>query len=317
MNEAASRDWPIPARLNLALSIAGWPLAAACLWLGSHAANGWELAAACIGFALVNNMLFSLLHEAVHGVFHPNPRVNDWFGRVCAAFFPTGFLVQRVCHLGHHRRNRTDVELYDYCPPHTSMWLARFRLGCLLTGFYWLSVPLGCLLYILGVFRLRLFRERVAGFYGMQPLVEDVCQAPARRVAGDILFSLAVQTALFLLLDLRLAGWLACYWSFALLWCSMQYSTHAWTPRDVRNGAWNLRTNRLARAIFLNYHDHLAHHRHPRVPWIHLPRLVTAGEVRPAWWRIYLSLWRGPRPTLDPGPPPLPVHWDAASDGIP
>lgn len=317
MSASPSREWPIPVRPNMALSVAGWLLAAGCLWLASHATRGWELAVACFGFALVNNTLFSLLHESVHGIFHPNRPVNDGFGRVSAAFFPTGFLVQRVSHLGHHRRNRTDAELFDYCPPGTSMPVAWFRLGCLLTGCYWSAAPLGCLLYVLGVFRLRLFRERVADFYGLRPMVEDVCNAPARRVAGEILFALAFQATLAVLLDLTLVGWFACYWSFALLWCSVQYSTHAWTPRDIRDGAWNLRVNPVARAVFLNYHYHLAHHRHPSVPWIHLPRLVDGGEARPAWWRVYLSLWRGPRRAVEPEPGIPPADLERELESVP
>jgi hypothetical protein len=38
----------------------------------------------------------------------------------------------------------------------------------------------------------------------------------------------------------------------------------------------------------------LAHHRHPNVPWIHLPRFVRRDDPRPSFWSIYLRLWRGP-----------------------
>jgi fatty acid desaturase len=303
MTATASRlPWPIPARLNIALAVTAWTAAAGFLWLASHAEVWWHWLLACVGFALVNNTIFSLMHEAVHGVFHPERRANEAYGRVCAAFFPTGFIIQRVCHLGHHRRNRTDVELYDYCPPGTPMWLAGFRLFCLLGGFYWLSVPIACLLYAAGVVQTRVFREKVAEFYGMRPMVEDVCKAPPRRVMAEILFSAAFQVVLFVSLDLNWAGWLACYWAFALVWCAVQYATHAWTPRDIRNGAWNLRVSGLTRALFLNYHYHLAHHQHPAAPWSALPDLIDATRPRPGWARIYWSLWLGPRHTTEPDP---------------
>jgi len=298
--------WPIPARLNVTLAVTAWMAAAGFLWLGSHAQVWWQWPVACLGFALVNNTIFSLMHEAVHGVLHPERRLNDGFGRVCAAFFPTGFVIQRVCHLGHHRRNRTDGELFDYCTPGTPMWLARFRLFCLLGGFYWLSVPLACVLYAAGILQTGVFRERVAAFYGMRPMVEDICRAPPRRVLAEILLSAAFQALVFLSLDLSWTGWLACYWSFALVWCSVQYATHAWTPRDIRNGAWNLRVSRLTRALFLNYHYHLAHHQNPAAPWTVLPGLIDPTVQHPGWARIYWSLWRGPRRTTepDPGAPP-------------
>ena len=50
---------------------------------------GWRIAAA-LAFSFVNNTIFALLHEAVHGLVHPRRAVNDAFGRLMAAFFPTG-----------------------------------------------------------------------------------------------------------------------------------------------------------------------------------------------------------------------------------
>ena len=294
--------WPIPARLNIALALTSWSLAAGLLWLGSHAEAWWQWLFACLGFALVNNTIFSLLHESVHGVFHANRSLNEAFGRISAAFFPTGFTIQRVSHLGHHRRNRTDLELYDYVTPGTPMWLAGFRLLCLLGGFYWLSVPLACVLYALGILQSRVFHEQVAEFYGMRPMVEDICRAPPKRVMAEILFSAGIQMGLFIILDLNWLGWLSCYWSFALLWCSVQYATHAWSPRDIRNGAWNLQVSALTRALFLNYHYHLAHHQHPAAPWNALPELIDHSLPRPSWARIYWSLWLGPRRTSEPDP---------------
>ena len=35
-------------------------------------------------------------------------------------------------------------------------------LFCLLAGFYWLSVPLACVLYSTGILQTRVFREKVA-----------------------------------------------------------------------------------------------------------------------------------------------------------
>ena len=132
---------------------------------------------------------------------------------------------------------------------------------------------------------------------------------------SEILLTAAIQLALFLSLDLNWAGWLACYWSFALVWCAVQYATHAWTPRDIRNGAWNLSVGPLTRAVFLNYHYHLAHHQHPAAPWTALPGLIDQTRPRPGWARIYWSLWLGPRRTTepDPGTPALDLERDLES----
>jgi fatty acid desaturase len=104
-------------------------------------------------------------------------------------------------------------------------------------------------------------------------------------------------------LDLTLLGWTSCYGAFALNWCALQYTDHAWAPRDLRHGAWNLKVNRVVQYLFLNYHHHLAHHENPKVPWVHLHRFVDFSKPRPSFLRIYLSLWKGPRPIPDPAAP--------------
>ena len=87
-----------------------------------------------------------------------------------------------------------------------------------------------------------------------------------------------------------------CYAAFALNWSSLQYADHAWSELDVKEGAWNLRVNKVVQWLFLNYHHHKAHHQHPDVPWVHLHHHVDFSEPRPSFFRIYLSMWRGPRP---------------------
>lgn len=295
----------IPGALNIGLALAAYGAAAWLLWAASHAQSLWLVAAAALAFSYVANTIFSLLHESVHGIFHPRRSVNDLFGVVGAAFFPTSFHLQRVVHFGHHRRNRTDDELFDHYTPTQNRWRKRFHLYCLLTGFFWMSAPLGCLLYLTGpAFRSRLFKEVIARFYGFEPMVADLLRAPTRTLYLEIVFTLCFQAALVWALDLSLLGWCACYGAFALNWCSLQYTDHAWTTRDIRNGASNLRVNRLVQWIFLNYHHHLAHHQNPTVPWIHLPRFVDWSVPRPSYLRNYLRLWLGPTLTHEPAPRP-------------
>lgn len=137
-------------------------------------------------------------------------------------------------------------------------------------------------------------------------MVRDIGIEPRGRVWLEVLFSTCFQVSMWLMLDLNWVAWLACYWAFGLNWSALQYADHAWSVRDVREGAWNLRVSRLARAIFLNYHCHLAHHRSPGTPWTYLPQLVNPRESQPSFWKIYFSLWGGARPA-PPGPGPLPL----------
>jgi fatty acid desaturase len=304
---------PIPYQLNIALIAIAGSAAAGLLWAASHADGVAVMLAAAIAFSYVNNTLFSLLHEATHGTLHPHRRANDLLGVLCAAFFPTGFTVQRIAHLGHHRRNRTDLELFDYVLPGENRWRKAYIIGCLLAGSYWALMPGAVIALFLDPHlpRRRGFRRLGRYFYGFIPFVEDLARAPAHRVRAEMAITLAWQLGMFVLLDLSWQGWLVCYWAFGLNWSSLQYADHAWSVRDIRNGAWNLRVNPVVQWLFLNYHHHLAHHQHPCVPWLHLPKFVDFSAPRRSFMGQYLSLWGGPRLAPEPAPAAPPPEFMA------
>ena len=296
----ASSPDPIPVAWNLALTALGIATASTCLWIACHAGSVWIRLAAALVFSYVNNTLFSLLHESVHGVLHPDRRWNEALGRVLAAFFPTALGFQRVFHLGHHRRNRTEAEQFDYLRPGDNRFLKLAQWYAILTGLYWVFSPLGCLVYLISPrsFRSALVRGEsgVAAQTSAEAMLSGFDERPSAVMRLEILLSIAVQAALFLALGLDWAGWLLCYAAFAVNWSSLQYADHAWSKLDVHDGAWNLRVNPVIRFLFLNYHHHRAHHQHPSVPWIHLPRHVDLAEERPTFLGIWLGMWRGPRP---------------------
>lgn len=286
----------IPGTLNALLTIA---VAAACGVLLRIASHGtlWQLALAALAFSFVNNTMFSLLHESVHGIAHADRRVNEAIGIVAAAFFPTALSLQRIFHLGHHAHNRTAQEQFDYIRPHDRPLLKRAQWYSILTGLYWLFVPLGGLAYLLvpSLFTRSLTHD-TAMQTGATSMFAGLANAPRTRIRIELLFTIAMQVALFMLLDLSATGWIACYAAFAINWSSLQYTDHAFSKLDVRDGAWNLRVNPLTRLLFLNYHHHLAHHRHPHISWIHLGHYIDPAEERPSFWAIYWRMWRGPRP---------------------
>ncbi len=286
----------IPGTLNLVLTLAAAFACCGALWAASHG-SPWQLALAAIAFSFVNNTMFSLLHESVHGIAHANRRVNESLGIFAAAFFPTSLSLQRVFHLAHHARNRTVDEQFDYLRPDDRVWLKRAQWYAILTGLYWIFVPLGGVAYLLfpSVFT-RVARRADATQTGASSMFQHVDEAPRTRIRLELLFTIAMQVALFVALDLNVVGWLACYAAFAINWSSLQYTDHAFSKLDVRDGAWNLRVNPITRALFLNYHHHLAHHRNPQIPWLRLGDHIDPNEPRPSFWTIYLRMWRGPRP---------------------
>src|SRR5262245_19629295 len=210
------RPVPIPAALNVAIGAMALAVGLVCLWAASHASGWLVVAAAAAIFAAANNTVFCLLHESVHYGYHPSRRINEWSGTLFAAFFPTALPIQRVSHFGHHRRNRTDLELYDYYLPHQSRWLKTYWIYCLLTGFYWAVVPAAGLVYFLFpfVFRSRWFQRGPARWWGFEEFVRDITEQPIGQVWPQVLFTVCLQVSIWRLLDLSATRELVCYGAF-------------------------------------------------------------------------------------------------------
>jgi fatty acid desaturase len=291
--------------MNTIILLASFAILCACLWAASHLGTPAMLLAAWL-FCLFANTPFALMHEAVHGVASASPRWNTFLGIVAGWAFPTSFCMQRVAHLGHHRRNRTDQELYDYYLPRQSRlvrngWL---YLGNLL-GLYWWSVIFSNLLYLAApwAWHSRFFVQRLAPALGFGPYVAELASVLPARLWGELALAFLWQGAMFYMLDLAFWPTLLCYAAFATHWSVLQYANHAWSARDVQNGAWNLKVLPPSRWIALNYHYHRAHHQHPELPWYALPQAVDRNERQPSFWRVYWSLWKGVRPAPPMGAP--------------
>jgi len=305
----------VPGGLNIALGLAAVAGLIVLLWLASHTESTLWFIVTIIVFSYVNNTVFSLLHEAVHGIFHPNRLINEWAGRLLAAFFPTGFTMQRIAHLGHHRRNRTEAELFDYYRPGENLLVKYLQWYGILTGIYWLLPPLSSLLFLLCPMPLIKWairqseKSQLAQQTSAEGMLSGYKNASFTKIKLEILLTILIQAGLVYWLDLTWLGWLGCYAAFGFNWSSLQYTDHAFSERDVYEGAWNLRVNKLIQYIFLNYHHHKAHHQYPHVPWLYLEHYINPNEKRPAFMEIYLKMWAGPRP--------LPGQEAGAADPLP
>jgi fatty acid desaturase len=294
----------IPARLNLLLLSSAALVSAGLLFAASHSDSWAVMLGAALAFSFTANTLFSLLHESVHGILHPDAAINRWGGRFAAAFFPTSLTLQRGFHLTHHRNNRSPIERFDYIERGDIAWLKRLQWYGILTGMYWVVTQIGLIIYLVAPVLLRLPVLRRAGGRTAEQTSSRAYLAvfdntDTRVVRLELLASFAFQALLIVALDLSLIGWVLCYGAFAIHWSALQYADHAYSPLDAHDGAWNLRVNPVSRAFFLNYHYHLAHHRHPTTSWLHLKALVDPAEPQPSFFGVWLSMWRGPR-RLDP-----------------
>jgi fatty acid desaturase len=312
VTEAGGEHRPIPGALNVALLAAVAAADVGALVWASRAATWWSLTAAAIAFSFSNNTVFALLHEAVHGTFHRSSAVNRWAGRFAAAFFPTGFAVQRAFHVTHHRHNRDRFEQFDYVHAGDVRWLKFAQWYAILTGVYWLVTVAGVAVHAvlpraLRVAFLRSADSRAAEQTASRPYLDALDDLPPVVPRLEVAAAFTAQALLCAAFGISAVAWVSCYAAFALNWSSLQYADHAFSPLDNVEGAWNLRVPRPVRWLFLNYHYHLAHHRSPQTSWIHLGKLVRPGDPSPTFLGIWLAMWRGPRPFPGAQPPSAPT----------
>lgn len=306
MKHADTQDasrFAIPAKLNLALSAAVGGAMVGLLWATQQQTSAWGVALCAAGFALTGLPLYALMHEAMHRTLHPSVTVNDAAGFALSALFPGAFTFLRSCHLGHHRRNRTDAELFDGFYPHESAAKKRLTFYALYLGLFWLMVPLATLALL--VWPQLMMAHLVQDAPPAAAMANGIPQRHIRRIRWEAAGAVALQALLIWALGLSWWAWAAAYGAYGLCWSSQNYITHAGSPRHVLNGAFNLRAHRLFSLWVLNFNWHLAHHQHPAVPWVHLPHLDDPDRARPSYLWAFIRFWRGPTVCTEPPPQPL------------
>jgi fatty acid desaturase len=304
-------DMPIPNRLNVMLVVLVFAAAVGLLWLGSWVEHWYSLAGVGVLFSFVLLTNYALLHEAVHGNLHSSSRANFWLGVTAGILFPIPFSMVRATHQGHHLRNRTDFEMFDLYYPTDSRLIKFVQWYGILCGLFWPWIPIGAVLFALcpAVLRSRIFVRARSSHH----LLGDIRAGEVRAIRWQLLLTGAFFAGAFWLLNLHWLHTLVLYACFSLNWSTRQYVGHAFTRRDVIDGAWNLRTSRLMSWILLHGEYDLNHHRRPDVPWWYLPKLTQPGDARPSYLRQYWRQWLGPRPATEPAPEsvqqiPLTIH---------
>jgi fatty acid desaturase len=303
MKTAASPRLPIPVLIN-AIAIVGY---SSCyfllLYLASHARSASGLIICSFAFAVNMIPIYSLIHEAEHRMLLPNLRWNDCCGQWLCALFIVSFTFFKHCHLRHHKKNRTDIEMWDMYSDHQARWARRSNLYLMLSGFGYFLIWLSVVLFAAApstIYR-GLFQRHteIAGF-----LEGSDQPRKLRAIRRECWAVLAFQATVLLWLQFHVGAWLTVFAIHGFVWSSQNYVNHAYSPRDIVNGAHNLRVPAWLKPIYLNFNLHLAHHQNPHVPWVHLPALVVPGSQRMSFFYNYLRLWCGPRLTRERNPAP-------------
>jgi fatty acid desaturase len=308
---APPADMPIPDRLNIGLVALVSTTAVGLLVFAARLESRWAVLAVGVLFSYVMLTAYALLHEAAHDNLHSNPAVNHALGVTVGLLFPAPFTGVRTTHRGHHLRNRTDYEMFDLYYPTESRLLRCIQWYGTLAGLFWPMVPLAALIFALcpPLLRLPVFRRSRSSAY----LLGDIRDAEVRAIRREVALAMALFTVLIWLAQGHVSWLLICYACFAFNWSTRQYIGHAFSRRDVVEGAFNLRHNAVMSGLLLHGEWDLNHHRRPDVPWLYLPRLDDAQGERPSYVRQYWRLWTGPRLCTEPAPEslaevPLSIH---------
>ena len=290
----SDKVYPIPTALNGLVLIFQIGAFACIVYLTSIAEGWWQVMALTAAMAITGNSIYSSIHEAEHGMLHPNRNVNDFLGALMALLFPAPYHLIRQGHLGHHRRNRTDEEAFDLYFDGDQAWWRKLILYGIITGFYWWLVVLSNIAVLVAPFAFKRHffefdRPSAAFMDALNPRYFWLIQLEA--VAVIVLHTLIVYG-----LDIPLWKYATVYFGFGFAWSAMQYVHHFETQRDVLNGARNLRFIGWIDWIWMHHNWHLVHHQRPNIPWVYLPKLADVENAhRESLVWHYLRMWRGPR----------------------
>ena len=295
-------DMPVPDKLNLFLSLTVFVGAVGLMWLASLAANWLEVFGVGIVFSYLLLTNYALLHEAAHGNLQSGTARNYCLGLLTGLLFPIPFSMIRSTHQGHHLYNRTDSEMFDLYYPHDNKVIKYIRWYGILLGFFWPLIPLGAVLFSIlpRPLRRRIFEKPQSTNY----LFSDAERAAVWAVRFELVAIIIFFIALHSLLHLQWPHTLLLYACFSFNWSTRQYVGHAFSKRDIIDGAWNLRHNGFMSWLLLHGEYDKTHHRRPDVSWIYIPRLTPPDDERPSYFKQYWRQWLGPRPNTESAPIP-------------
>ena len=244
-----------------------WLLPRDLLW-------AWTLAP----LMLLNNPYWSLIHEAIHDLFHPQKRINIFFGRALSVLFGSPFQILRLSHLLHHKLNRTPVEATEiYERGKGSFFMAACGYYFQILGGLYLVEILSPFLFYLPSGWLEKFRSR---FIKAETVSGILMQNWSRK---EVTREIRIDGLLIFVWFGAATIWYGVHWPLligalaarAFLISFLDNVYHYETPLNDIFYAANLRLPRTASRLLLNFNLHGIHHQNPAIPWRSLPGIFT------------------------------------------
>jgi fatty acid desaturase len=296
-----NNNYPIPVKINVLIIAICTALYFILLVAGSNINSiGYKLLLG-LAFGIIMIPIYSLIHEAAHYSLHSSLDWNLYLGRWLCCLFVVSFTFYRHCHLKHHKKNRTDEEMWDLYYENQNKWLRYGNLYLMMIGLGYLALWLSVILFAISphLVNSSILKKHteIKGFLegNNDPKKLRLSQLES---LGVIFF----QVVVLWILNWDFATWFIFYLINGLIWSSQNYVNHAFSPRDIINGAHNLRIPVWLNLIYLNFNLHLAHHQNPGIPWLHLPKFIKTGNGRFSFLKNYLRLWKGPILTTERAP---------------
>ena len=239
---------------------------------------GWSLA--LIPLALLNNSLWALIHEAIHGQFSVTRSVNAALGRLLSLFFGSSFEVLRWSHLSHHKFNRTlteqGTEVYD--PQAASRLSATVKFYLQIFGGLYLMEALTPLAFLLPRALLRQQRPAELGPGSGQRewllrnlLADETVQEI--RIDGLALLVIFGLVLVCYQEHWRLLAAFLMVRAFCISFLDNVY--HYAAPMGATISGYNLRLPWIVSRALLHFNLHGVHHRYQSLPWSHLPQVFA------------------------------------------
>jgi fatty acid desaturase len=249
--------------------------------------------------ALLTNPYWSLIHESIHDLFHPNRNINAFFGRLLSILFGSPFRILRLSHLVHHKLNRTPAEGTEYydraattkaraAPGYYFQICAGLYLVELLSPVYFL-LPRAIPAWVFDRF---IRPDSVSGVL----MKTWLGAASLREIRFDGLLTLCWIALAFFCYG---GDWLlliAVLSARAFLISFLDNVYHYATPVGDIFYARNLRLAAVPAKLLLHFNLHGVHHLNPAIPWIDLPQAfdAQAGKYHDDYFAAAVRQLRGP-----------------------
>ena len=248
---------------------------------------------------VLSNPFWSLIHEAIHDLFHSNKTVNLVIGRLLAILFGSPFRILRLSHLLHHKLNRMPVEGTEYydCDKSSKAAAAPGYYFQILGGLYLVEVISPIYFFLprhwLDRFRSRFLPAQAVSAILMQNWLGLESLREIRRDGAVTLMLLALAFYCYGSHWPLLLGALA---ARGLLISFLDNVYHYETPVSDVFFAKNLHLAKPLAGLLLNFNLHGIHHINPAISWINLPRAfdAQAGKYHGKYFTTALRQLRGP-----------------------